>query len=184
MFNEEKLLEIEDILLFARNVNTLNHLVRYPTTPHIKDEVVSSHCYFVILLSYKLYHKYKNVIELDFTKLISQAILHDVAESDERVGDVSHPQKEKNEILKRSLEQLELDVVAELFSDVEKEYLQEYMLCKTHESILVTIADVISCLIYSEFEIQKGNSYMNRVKYESEERLIELLEKLKKCKRK
>lgn len=180
MFNKEKLNQMKDVLDFAKEVHRLQYLVRYPTTPHTSDEVVAAHSYQVCILSLFLYEKYKVTYSLDFKKLISMALIHDISECKEEIGDISHAQKEKNVVLKDSLLLLEYDAVCSLLGREYVDYLKEYNSCDTIESILVNCADVISCLIFSEFEIEKGNRYMERVKYESEERLIKLIELLRK----
>jgi len=179
MFNKEKLKQFKEVLEFAKEVHRLQYLVRYPTTPHTTDEVVAAHSYQVCILSLFLYEKYKTIFKfLKFKTLMSMALVHDISECKESIGDISHAQKAKNKILADSLILLEYEAVKELLGEEYVIYLKEYNECESVEAILVNCADVISCLIFSEFEIEKGNKYMERVKYESEERLVVLLDKL------
>jgi 5'-deoxynucleotidase YfbR-like HD superfamily hydrolase len=180
VFDKEKLKEIKDILDFARQNNRLSYLERYSTTPHLFKESVADHSYQVNILSLYLYEKYKNKVELNFERLIRQALIHDEAESDETIGDIPHPIKIGNPTLKIELEELEYKVLETLLGKEYRDLLEEFNNCHTIESMLVNIADCISCLVYAESEIAKGNSYMNRVKFESEERIIELIDRVNK----
>ena len=176
MFDKYKLDKIKDVLDFATLNNRLSYLVRYNTTPHTFDEVVATHCFQVSITSLFLYEKYKNKLKINFDKLIKMALIHDEPEAMEFIGDVPHPIKVNNPALKAALEKSEYESLKSLLGDEYVGYLKEFNECKSIESIIVNLADVISCLIYSESEINRGNKYMERVKFESEERVLKLLE--------
>lgn len=178
MFDKFKLNDIKDVLDFARQNNRLCYLERYNTTPHLFKESVAEHSFLVSIVSLYLYDKYKDVLELNFEKLIKMSLVHDEAEAQDYIGDIPHPIKANNPELCKALEEYEYKALRELLGTEYVVYLKEFNKCESIESIIVTIADVISCLIYSESEINKGNKYMERVKFESEERLIKLLEVL------
>jgi 5'-deoxynucleotidase YfbR-like HD superfamily hydrolase len=179
MFDKYKLNDIKDVLDFARQNNRMSYLERYNTTPHLFKESVADHSFQVSIVSLFLYEKYKDKLKLNFESLIKMAIIHDEAESVDYIGDVPHPIKENNPILKQELENYEYKAIKELLGIEYVKYLKEFNEEKSNESLIVKLADVISCLIYSESEINKGNKYMERVKFESEEIIIKCVEKIK-----
>jgi 5'-deoxynucleotidase YfbR-like HD superfamily hydrolase len=178
MFESFKLDKIKDVLEFARKNNRMSYLIRYNTTPHLLNESVAEHSFHVSIVTLFLYEKYKNIFNLDFEKIIKTAICHDEPESAEYIGDVPRPIKENNPELQKALEMYELKAMEELMGKEYVEYLKEFNEGKTIESLIVKLADTISCLIYSESEINKGNKYMERVKFESQEIIIKLIDRL------
>jgi 5'-deoxynucleotidase YfbR-like HD superfamily hydrolase len=178
MFEKHKLDEIKDVLEFAKHTDRMSYLIRYNTTPHLYPESVGNHSFQVAIITLFLYEKYKNKLGINFISLIKQALSHDLAESMEYVGDIPKPIKANNPALEKALNETEYRAIKELLGIEYVGYLEDFNACETLESILVNLADVISCLIYAESEIMKGNKYFERVKYESEERMVKFLEKL------
>jgi len=173
--------EINKTIEFAEKTYRLMYLIRYNIYPRVNNETVASHISQVALLTLFLGDLLKSKNKLNTEKMLKMAIIHDVAETEGM--DIVHSLKEKYKELKKLSAKIELEVTEKILGKEYKKILMEYEEGKTLEAVVVEIADVISCLIYSKEEIKLGNSYFEKVRLESEFRLNELIGKLSKLKK-
>ena len=173
---------INETLKFAEDTFRLMYLIRYNIYPRVNNETVASHVSQVALLTLFLGEQLKNKYKLNIEKMLKMAITHDLAESEGM--DIVHSLKEKYSELKKLSLNIELEVTETLLGKEYRDLISEYETGNTIESIIVEIADVISCVIYSKEEIKLGNTYFNKVLKESEYRLNELIDKLSEVKNK
>jgi putative hydrolases of HD superfamily len=166
--------EIENTLKFGEESYKLMFLQRYNDTPRIFTETVAAHSYQVGILSLKLCEELPFKIQV--SKVLKMALIHDISEI--RTGDITHPIKQKYKQLNEILEAEEISTLKKLLGDEYALLIIEYNDCKTVDSLIVNIADVMSCKIYAQQEIKLGNANMKRVLLESNNRLKKLSKQL------
>ena len=167
----------KDTVNFANQTYMLMFLQRYNTRPRIFNETVAAHSYQVSVLSLFLYNKYKNKVKINFEKMISMGLIHDIGEV--ATGDIVHPVKDKYPELDRILCLEEKRYVKKILGKKYSNLISEYNDGKTIESLLVEMADIISCYIYSKEEVKLGNTNMKRIVKDSEKRMKKLNKEIK-----
>lgn len=159
-----------DLGTFIKNIDKLRNLVRYQSAPRVYSETVAEHSFFVSAYVLKLYDYYN----FDLQKALHLALLHDYAEV--FISDVPHPIKESFPKLKQELENAEIEIVKEHLSEEFSTMINEFNNNTSPEGIIVNMADVLSVISYSSYEINLGNSeYMNHVYKKAFERLSKLI---------
>ena len=158
-------------LQFIRNVRNLSYINRCSNTPHIKEQSVAEHSFFVALYSMliadleniRIMNESKEEI-YDTSEVLKMAILHDVEES--ITGDILYPIKNENKEIKPLLEEaIERIVNNELFKGMdnlllEKHYKKLWKKSNLKESRLVRAVDKFELLIYAVGELELGNTNM------------------------
>lgn len=140
------------------NIDKLRNLVRYQNAPRVSEETVAEHSFFVAAYVLKL-HNYYN---FDLKKALSIAILHDYAEV--FISDIPHPIKKQFPIIEDCLKEAENKIIKEHISDDFSNWLSEFNNINTAEGCIVSLADILSVISYSKYEIELGNSkYMKDV---------------------
>lgn len=160
---------IDKTISFANESYRLMYLIRYNIYPRNVNENVANHIAQVSLLSLYLGESLKDIISINMEKVLKLSVTHDLPEVNGM--DIVHKLKVDYPKLKELAEEIELTEMERLLGQTYKEMLIEFNSCKTVESIIVNVADVISCMIYSQEEIKLGNTYFNRVYKESSQRL-------------
>lgn len=161
-----------DTLLFMENIYGMKLLVRYSNTPRIKDETVAEHSAFVTLAVLKLYEKF----DFDLQKAMIMAVTHDLPET--YTSDIPHPVKRAFPMLDAALLEAE-NFAWKRFPKVWKLYNDEMRALETAEALIVTIADVLSCVQYTAQEVALGNAAMHTISQTSIGRINELLDTLR-----
>lgn len=157
---------------FMTHVDGLRNLVRYQTAPRAARETVAEHSFFVAAYVLKLNDYYR----FDLEKALKMAILHDFSEV--FISDVPHPIKARFKTLKEELDKAEFQVNSDYISEEFAYNLGEFNNLTSIEGIVVALADILSVVAYSKFEMELGNSkYMQRVFVRSRERYFDLLVK-------
>ena len=140
------------------NIDKLRNLVRYQNAPRVSEETVAEHSFFVSAYVLKL-HNYYN---FDLKKALSIAILHDYAEV--FISDIPHPIKKQFPVIEDCLKEAENKIIKEHISDDFSNWLSEFNNINTAEGCIVSLADILSVISYSKYEIELGNSkYMKDV---------------------
>lgn len=140
------------------NIDKLRNLVRYQNAPRVSEETVAEHSFFVAAYVLKL-HNYYN---FDLKKALSIAILHDYAEV--FISDIPHPIKKQFPVIEDCLKEAENKIIKEHISDDFSNWLSEFNNINTAEGCIVSLADILSVISYSKYEIELGNSkYMKDV---------------------
>ena len=142
---------------FITEVDNLRNLVRYQTAPRVSSETVAEHSYYVTAYVLKLADYY----DFDILKALKMAVLHDFAEA--YISDVPHPVKDKFPEISNILEKAEYDINKEYISEKFAEDMMEFNECSSPEGCIVSLADILSVISYSVYEIGLGNSkYMRQ----------------------
>lgn len=168
---------IHKILNFIDKIYSLRTITRYNNSLRIKNESVAEHSFFVSIITLNL-HNYYN---FDLLKALKMSIVHDVPEQE--INDIPHNTKRNYPELKEILKSCELRACDKI-DPMLKPLIIELDECLTPEALIVSLADVLSCLQYSKSELTLGNSgYIKTVYEESVERSTELFNQLEKYKR-
>lgn len=158
---------------YLANIDGLRNLVRYQTAPKVSSETVAEHSFFVAAYVLKLNDYY----EFDLQKTLMMGLLHDFSEV--FISDVPHPIKSKFPQLNNILEQEEYNVNATIISKEFADNLEEFNHLTTVEGMIIALADVLSVVTYSKYEIGLGNSkYMKDVYHRTKPRYVSVIEKL------
>ena len=138
----------------------LSTMIRYNNSTRIKDESVAEHCFYVALHVLELHSKY----EFNLTSALVLALTHDLAEKE--ISDVPHNVKEQYIYIKYSLAKAEDD-----FNKLNK-VMEYHPQCVPTEMeyLILELADVISCINYSDREVSLGNTKFREIKIESLQR--------------
>lgn len=141
------------------NIDKMRNLVRYQTAPRVSSETVAEHSFFVAAYVLKLY----DLFNFDLTKALSLALLHDFSEV--YISDVPHPIKEDFPELSKALDEAEFAVNKKYISEeFATDIIVSFNNKLTPEGLIVNLADVLSVVSYSKYEINLGNSkYMQDV---------------------
>lgn len=164
--------EIEEILVNARKMYKLKNLIRYNNIQKIKDENVLEHTAMVSLIVMDL----ANIYKFDSNKAIRLALVHDLCEI--HLSDIPYTVKQKFPEIKKAIKKEELSVLSEFSAEI-NDLLLESSLDNSIETKIVKFADIISCEIYANTEVQLGNvGYMKGVLDNSTKRIIEYASEL------
>jgi 5'-deoxynucleotidase YfbR-like HD superfamily hydrolase len=163
---------------FVDNIYTLKALTRYNNKFKIINESVAEHSFFVAVLVLKMYDDYK----FDLGKALKMALVHDIPEL--HLSDVTHD-------VKRNFPNLAKEVLKAEYSIMRHKYpnwlsaFMEFESEETPESLVVKMADNLSCVQYATAEIALGNrGYMKEVVKDAGKRVMKSEIKLKKWRRK
>ena len=164
---------------FTDKIYTLKALTRYNNKFKIISESVAEHSFFVAIFVLKLHEEY----EFNLEKALSMGLIHDIPEL--HLSDITHD-------VKRNFPQIESAVLdaehvvmntiypkwAALFYQLEDDQ-------DSVESLIVKLADNLSCVQYANAELGLGNSgYMKDVYSNSSARVKKIEKKLEKYRRK
>ncbi len=146
----------------------LSNIERFNTRPRIQKESVATHSYFVSLYASLLAdYAIKQGQTVDVAKAIKKALLHDIEES--VAGDVKKPIKALMLDAYNKIADISVKTILEHLPDEVKD---EYLDLALHtpetgegdfESLIVSIADDISGVVYSKEEMNMGNNYFRHV---------------------
>jgi len=145
----------------------LSCIIRYNNTPKLSPESVAEHSYYVTFLSMLIgdYLTNKGVV-IDREKLLKMALFHDVEEIIS--GDIIRILKKGefgkalDKLNRRSMEYL----CGILGGAKAEEYFalwEETREKKTLEAKVMSLADILSCLIYCVKEMHCGNKYFREI---------------------
>ena len=155
---------------FLYNIDNLRNLVRYQTAPRVSSETVAEHSYFVSVYVLKLHDYY----EFNLSKALEMSLLHDFSEV--FISDVPHPIKSKYAKINDELTKAEHEVNRICISEEFSNNLEEFNNLSSAEGIMVALADILSVVTYSKYEINLGNSkYMKNVYNNAERRYREVI---------
>ena len=163
---------------FVDNIYTLKALTRYNNKFKIINESVAEHSFFVAILVLKMHDDYK----FNFEKALKMGLVHDIPEL--HLSDVTHD-------VKRNFPKLAKEVLNAEYAIMKKRYpnwLSSFMTFEaeeTVESLVVKMADNLSCVQYATAEMALGNKgYMKDVAKDAGRRVMQCEQKLKKWRRK
>lgn len=173
----EQLLQNEDLTQFAKSVDRLRFIIRYATAPRSSKESVAEHSYFVAVYVLKLAQYYN----FDVSSALSLALMHDYAEA--YISDVPHPIKAQNPELAKALEIAEDKVLRDHLSDKMADLVDKFNNKNGPEALVCALADAISVVSYSKYELELGNSsYMRQVFDSVSNRIKSIIEMLEEYK--
>lgn len=153
-------------------IDKLRNLVRYQTAPRVNQETVAEHSFFVAAYVLKLYDYY----DFNLNKALQTGILHDFSEV--FVSDIPHPIKRSFPLIADELNKAELDINKNYINNELANNIEEFNNLTSQEGIIVALADILSVVTYSKYEINLGNSkYMKEVLEKTTERYLEVIEK-------
>lgn len=158
---------------YLGNIDGLRNLVRYQTAPRVSSETVAEHSFFVAAYVLKLNDYYNFNLE----KAVTVALLHDFSEV--FISDVPHPIKSKFKVLNDILNKEEYNVNSTYISKEFADNLEEFNNLTSVEGMVIALADALSVVTYSKYEIGLGNSkYMKDVYNRTRPRYVSIIEKL------
>lgn len=161
---------------FYDKLYQLCYIIRYSNVPRIKDESVAEHSFLCAALVMQLHEEYV----FHPGDALMGMVAHDIPEC--ATNDVSHKIKHEYPQIKAALEEAEMKVAANM-----PRLVQEGLLIyngNTIEGRICHLADAMQCYQYARHEISLGNrGYMVEVKINSERRIKELREEIKKYER-
>lgn len=169
--------EVDQCIKFAEDSFRLMYLIRYNIYPRCNNETVASHISQVSLLSLFLADRLKSKHKINELKVLKMAVTHDLAEINGM--DIIHKVKASYPEIKKISDDIELNEVEKILGNDYRMLLDEFNNNFSIEANIVTIADIISCIIYAKNEIKLGNEYFNIVLKESNQRLKEELERFR-----
>lgn len=163
---------LKDYLL---DIDNLRSIVRFQTAPRNARETVAEHSFYVAAIVLKL-HDY---INFDLQSALTTALLHDYSEV--YISDVPHSIKAANKTLADALEIAEAKINKEKLSDEIATRIEEFNNTTTAEGSVVALADILSVLMYSRYEVKLGNiEYMKEVYHKTFRRVNAVLNKMTK----
>jgi len=150
----------------------LRRIIRYNPRERIKDESVAEHIAFVALLVIELYKDF----DFNLEKSLLMALFHDIAEV--KTSDVPHDVKKRFPKVEAALREAEHQTLEDWGQLQAKELLSEFEEKKTIESLIVNLADAFSVKLYSDAEVELGNSTFKEIQSGIEVRIGELFQKI------
>lgn len=137
-----------------KKIRQLNNIQRCQLYSTLKPTSVAEHSYHVGVLSMFIYHELKNTYDINFEKLISMALTHDIEEvilSDIPYTIKKHIESELQHILKKS-------VYDEFFNA--PDWFIKYIIYPDDGSIeykILKLADMVELVYYCMGEFALGN---------------------------
>jgi 5'-deoxynucleotidase YfbR-like HD superfamily hydrolase len=170
---------VKRVKQFSQEIYALKALTRYNNKFKLINESVAEHSFFVAILILKLYEVYN----FDLEKALSMGLIHDVPEL--HLSDITYDVKRNFPKLRDSILDAEKSIIDKRYPEWRHLFNELVVNVESVESMIVVLADVMSCIQYASTEIDLGNSgYMKNVLKESKKRMRELEKKLKKHRRK
>lgn len=155
---------------FLLDIDNLRSIIRFQTAPRNARESVAEHSFYVTAIVLKL-HDY---FDFNLEQALITALLHDYAEV--YISDVPHSIKAANPKLTAELEAAETKVNMEKLSTEVAEHIEEFNKCSTAEGCVIALADILSVLMYSRYEVKLGNvEYMKIVYHKTFRRVNAIL---------
>ena len=158
---------------------TLGEIVRYNDRQKITKETVAEHIFYVAANVIRLCDILRVGYEIKCAAL-EMAISHDIPEI--FTGDIGYITKRDNPELAKALEKTELEQLKKNMPEFYESFKDYTEGLKNREipSLIVKIADVLSVLQYSDYEIELGNwsSSMETINEDALSRVLSLLDEL------
>lgn len=161
---------------FLTETYKLKSIIRYNNTPHLVNESIAEHQYFVALIVYKLYDKYN----FDLYIALKMALFHDIPEI--FLSDTPHNTKTmfpKIAAAAKDSQKIASDMIDPSMTPLVEDYEHQ----KTIEARIVRIADILSVIQYTKQEVKLGNKYMSKIYDDTKKYLNKLYEKIKEYER-
>ena len=159
---------------FSQEIYALKALTRYNNKFKLINESVAEHSFFVAILILKLHEVYN----FDLEKALSMGLIHDIPEL--HLSDITYDVKRNFPKLRDSILDAEKTIINKQYPEWSHLFNELVVNVESVESMVVVLADVMSCIQYASTEIDLGNSgYMKNVLKESKKRMRELEKKLK-----
>lgn len=160
---------------YLLDIDNLRSITRFQTAPRNARETVAEHSFYVTAIVLKLHDYFDFNVEV----ALKTALMHDYSEV--YISDVPHTIKAANKELAIALEVAEAKINKDKLSDTYAQYIDEFNNCSTAEGCMVALADVLSVLMYSRYEVKLGNKeYMREVYHRSFKRVNDVLKKAEK----
>ena len=146
-----------DIATFAKDIDTLRHLIRYQNCPRLINESVAEHSWFTSVFVLKLREYY----DFNLETALKTALVHDVMEAS--ISDIPHNIKVANPDLADAVEKAEDKVTRQMLSDEAANLMDNFNHGKTPEGLAVQLGDILSVVLYARDEINSGNQVFNYI---------------------
>lgn len=164
----------QNLTNYLLDIDNLRNITRFQTAPRNARETVAEHSFYVAAIVLKL-HDY---FEFNLESALSTALMHDYSEV--YISDVPHSIKAANKELAEALESAEAKVNVEKLSVNYATKIDEFNKLATAEGCIVNLADVLSVLMYSRYEVKLGNKeYMREVYHKTFKRINSILKTAK-----
>ena len=164
---------------FTDKIYTLKALTRYNNKFKIISESVAEHSFFVAIFVLKLHEEYKFNLET----ALAMGLIHDIPEL--HLSDITHDVKRNFPKIKDAVLDAEYVVMNTIYPKWFSLFCQLEDDSDSVESLIVKLADNLSCVQYANAELGLGNSgYMKEVYNDSSKRVKKIEKKLEKYRRK
>ena len=162
--------ENELVLKFFSIIDEFASVTRYSKNRPIKEENNLEHTGFVTLFSYLIGIDLQNQfnIKIDFGKLLSGAVCHDMDET--LTGDIPRPTKYYSKELRETIGKVELDSIKKLagilgHKEGSKNLIDDWMNAKgtaTVEQVIVKMADLVGVIykVWQEMIMLNNNCFL------------------------
>ncbi len=165
--------------LIESSAHRMSHVNRYSSVPVVRKENVAEHSWFVAFYAYVV-GSYLNDHgqPVDFGKLLSRALLHDIDES--HTGDFLRKVKYAHPGLKGVLNQISTSMVEDMEQDLGITLVADWRDAKAEdlEGDIIKFVDLLRVVSYLWEELTKGNLYMLKLFPECGDYLRELHESI------
>lgn len=162
--------------LIRGSVKRISHTFRYSSLPVIRRENVAEHSWLVSFYSLMIAKDIQRDTgcSVDYGKLLSRALLHDIDESSS--GDVIRVVKYASKDLKEAWDKVAEHLVLKLQEAIRVPIHEEWSTAKADdlEGDVIKVADFASVISYVIEEILTGNKHLEPVLHEVRDYLREL----------
>lgn len=161
-----------------KELYSMSNIWRYSGRLIQRPENLAEHCFYVAFKVYELGQKY-NIPEDKIAKAAKIALCHDCGEI--YTGDLPHSLKVFSPTIKQLSEELEVNLIEEHFPVFAEDFKDFVNNSDPIVTTLVLLADVIDVIMFIDREESLGNRDPDilKIRAESSERYIKLIEKLK-----
>lgn len=164
--------------MLGGSVHRMSHVYRYSSIPVIRRENVAEHSWFVSFYSFLIGKDLEKTegLEIDFGKLLSRAMVHDIDES--HTGDFLRHVKYGHPDLKRALDETSIAMIDMLGDALGVHFKHEWSTAKADdiEGHIIQVVDLARVLSYVWEEINSGNQHVSYILKECNEHIRKFIE--------
>lgn len=161
--------------LLSGGFHRLSHVNRYSSIPVIRKENVAEHSWYVGFYAYAIGKDLdRRGVEIDFGKLLSRAMLHDIDES--FTGDFLRVVKYSHPDLKKALDSVSTKMIYQIQDKLGIDMKNDWETAKADdiEGDIIKIVDLARVVSYAMEELRCGNTYMKPILHECRNYLASL----------
>lgn len=144
------------------SIHRMSHVYRYSSVPVIRRENVAEHSWYVAFYSYLIgVDLVKQGIKVDFGKLLSRALIHDLDES--MTGDFLRYVKYGHPDLKKALDEVSVSMIEKMGDELGVPDIQSPWATAKEDDVeghIIEVVDLARVASYVWEEVQSGNMHV------------------------